>query len=197
MRRLAALLLAGLASTAHAQAKSPQEEAEHEALRTLRRVYEQAINEEKLDLLGPHLHPEFTGVMLTGETVVGLEGLRRYWARIKDLMGEGGRYTVAVEADWSTLMGDVVLAKGITKDLVVTNRGEYRFESAWTAVLRKVDGQWKVLRIQGSMDPVTNPFVKTFMRRTALTSAGGGAAAGAALGLLGAWMLARRRRGGA
>jgi ketosteroid isomerase-like protein len=195
MRRLApASFAVALLCGAPAGAMTPQEQADHEALRTLRRAYEQAVNEQRLDLLAPHLHPEFTGVMVTGETVVGIEGMRRYWARIQELMGPGGRYTVTVEPDLSRLMGDVALSTGTTKDVVRTDRGEYHFGSAWTAVSRKVDGQWKVLRVQGSMDPVTNPFVKTFLKRTALTSGGGGAAAGILLGLAGGWVAARRRK---
>jgi ketosteroid isomerase-like protein len=198
MRRLGPLSFAVvLVCGAHAIAMTPQEEADHEGLRKLRGVYEQAINEEKLDLLAPHLDPEFTGVMITGETVIGIEGMRRYWARIKELMGPGGRYTVTVEPDLSTLMGDVALAKGTTKDVVLTDRGEYRFGSAWTAVCRKVNGEWKVLRVQGSMDPVTNPFVKTFLKRTALISGGGGTAAGIVVGLAGGWVVARRRKASA
>lgn len=196
MKALAAtLLVLALAAPGAAQAPTtPQEEAEHDALRRLRVVYENAVNEEKLDLLAPHLHPDFTGVMITGETVAGLDGLKQYWARMKELMGEGGTYTVSVEAEWSTIVGDVAMGRGTTRDVVVTDRGEYRFGSAWTAVLRKVDGEWKVLRIQGSMDPVTNPFVTTFMKRTAWASGGGGAAAGIALGLVGGLVLARRRK---
>ncbi len=195
MRRLAPLFFAVvLACASHAPAMTPAEEADHEALRKLRSAYEQAINEEKLDLLAPHLDPEFTGVMITGEVVVGIDGIRRYWAHIKELMGPGGRYTVTVEPDLSTLMGDVALAKGTTKDVVVTDRGEYRFGSAWTAVCRKVNGEWKVLRIQGAMDPVTNPFVKTFVQRAALFSGGGGAVGGIVVGLVGGWVLGRRRK---
>ncbi|HEV8254237.1 MAG TPA: nuclear transport factor 2 family protein [Vicinamibacteria bacterium] len=168
------------------------DEADHEALRKIRRVYEQAVAEDNVELLVPHLDPQFTAVMLTGELVVGADGMRGYWRRIKDLMGPGGRYTVTVEPDLSTLLGDVALAKGTTSDVVATDQGEYRFKSQWTAVCRRVDGQWKVLRIQGSMDPVGNPFVKKALTRSAVWSGGGGLGVGSVVGLLAGVVLRRR-----
>jgi ketosteroid isomerase-like protein len=186
-----ACLIVWAASLGSARA---DDEADHEALRKLRAVYEQAVKEDRVDLLAPHLDPEFTGVMLTGERVVGLDGMRAYWQKVKDLMGPGGRYTVTVEPDLSTLLGDVALAKGATSDVVVTDRGEYRFKSQWTAVCRRVGGEWKILRVQGSMDPVGNPFVKKFLAASALWSGGGGAGVGLALGLVSGILIGRRRR---
>ena len=43
--------------------------------------------EDNVELLVPHLDPQFTAVMLTGELVVGADGMRAYWKKIKDLMG--------------------------------------------------------------------------------------------------------------
>lgn len=173
---------------------SADDEADHEALRKLRGLYERAVAEDNVELLVPHLDPQFTAVMLTGELVVGADGMRAYWTKIKDLMGPGGKYTVTVEPDLSTLLGDVALAKGTTNDVVVTNQGDYRFRSQWTAVLRRVDGQWKVLRIQGSMDPVGNPFVKKALATSAMWSGGGGVGLGSVAGLLVGLFLGRRGR---
>jgi hypothetical protein len=173
------------------------EEADHEALRQLRRVYEQAVAEDRVDLLAPHLDPEFSGVMLTGELVTGYEGMKGYWKKLKDLMGPAGRYTVTVEPDLSMLLGDIALAKGATSDVVVTDRGEYRFQSYWTAVCRRVGGEWKILRVQGSMDPVGNPFVKQVVATSAVWSGAGGAGLGLVLGLLGGVFIGRRRKAGA
>jgi ketosteroid isomerase-like protein len=190
MKRTVALcLVVSLAAVGRLRA---DDEADHEALRKIRRVYEQAVAEDKVELLVPYLDPQFTAVMLTGELVVGADGMRAYWRKIKDLMGPGGRYTVTVEPDLSTLMGDVALAKGTTSDVVVTDQGEYRFKSQWTGVCRRVDGQWKVLRIQGSMDPVGNPFVKKALSRSAAWSGGGGLGIGSVVGLAAGVLLRRR-----
>jgi membrane-associated phospholipid phosphatase len=193
MKSIAGLGLLALAVSVGPSAVA-DEEADHEALRKLRRVYEQAVAEDRVDLLAPHLDPEFSGVMLTGELVVGYEGMKAYWKKLKDLMGPGGKYTVTLEPDLSTLFGDVALAKGTTNDVVVTDRGDYRFKSQWTAVCRRVGGEWKILRVQGSMDPVGNPFVKKLVSTSSIWSGGGGVGLGQAAGLLGGIAIGRRRK---
>ena len=178
-----------------AQAPStPQDEAEHQAIRALRTVYEQAIRENRLELLKPYLHPEFTGVMLTGRPVASFDDLQQYWRDIRALIGEGGSYTTTVKPEWSTLFsGDVALARGTTDDVVVTaERKEFRFESLWTAVLQKHQGQWTIRRVQGSIDPVTNPFVREFARRAVVRSAFLSALVGGLVGALLMWFVRRR-----
>ena len=173
-----------------AQAPStPQDEAEHQGIRALRTVYEQAVRENRLELLQPYLHPDFTGVMLTGRPVTSFGDLQAYWRDIRALIGEGGSYTTTVKPEWSTLFsGDVALARGTTDDVVVTAEGkEFRFESFWTAVLQKHEERWTIRRVQGSIDPVTNPFVREFARRAVLRSALLSALAGVVVGAVLMW----------
>ena len=195
-----------LAEPAADPAKSPppsgavgDKEADHDALRALVPVYEEAANQGRPELLKPYLDPEFSGVMVTGEEVSSFASLEDYWAKIQKLMGEGGKYHVKVNvAARSILSGDLAVAHGTTSDEVVTSRGkEYRFEGRWTAVCRKRDGQWKVLRIHGSMDPIFNPFV-------AATVSGSSISAGVVAGIVGlavGWfvhvLLSRRRKAAA
>lgn len=147
------------------------DEADHDALRALVPMYEQAANEGKPELLKPYLDPEFSGVMVTGEEVDGFASLEAYWAKIQKLMGNGGQYHVRVNvATRSILSGDLAVAHGTTSDDVITSRGkDYRFEGRWTAVCRKQDGQWKVLRVHGSMDPVFNPFVVAAVQASSIS----------------------------
>jgi ketosteroid isomerase-like protein len=173
------------------------DEQDHDKLRELRGLYERAVNEEKLELLDPHLAADFSGVMVTGDGVASMADLRSYWAKIRGLLGEGGKYTVEVVPDRSHIEGDLALAKGTTKEVATTGAGKrYEFSSQWTAVCRRdAGGAWKIVRIHGSMDPVTNPFVKTFLRRTAWTAGGVGAVAGLIVGGLLVFLVSRRRRG--
>jgi ketosteroid isomerase-like protein len=187
-----------LAVLAGAGAAAADDAADHDALRKLKRAYEEAVAQDRVEALVPYLDKQFTGIMLTGEQVVGEEGIRAYWKKIKDLMGPGGKYTVSVEPeDLSMLFGDIAVAKGTTTDVVTTDRGEYRFTSHWTAVCRRVDGEWKILRVQGSMDPVANPFVKKLVTTSAVWSGGGGGGLGLAAGLAGGVLLGRRRKAAA
>ena len=189
------LALAATGSAVRAQAPAnPQEEAEHQALRDLRAVYEQAIRENRVELLQPHLHPEFSGVMVTGRQVTSFDEVRQYWQDIRGLIGEGGRYTTTVKPEWSTIVGDVALARGTSDDVVVTGDGdEFRFQSFWTAVLQKHEGRWKIRRMQGTMDPIGNPFVREFAQRAVTRAALGAGLLGLFAGVA-VMLFVRRRR---
>jgi ketosteroid isomerase-like protein len=180
-----------------AQAPSPAPtgtEADHEALRQLKAGYERAIREDRIDTLRAHLHADFHGVMVTGRPVDSFDDLQAYWRDIKALIGEGGSYVTTLNPELSDVIGDVALARGTTDDVVVTSDGqEFRFKSLWTAALQKQDGQWKIRRVQGSMDPVDNPFVREFIRRAVVRTTVAGVVAGIALGFLMAYFWTRRR----
>src|SRR5688572_24968996 len=161
------------------------DEAAHAALRQIKAAYEEAIRSDDLSKIQPYVAANASGVMLTGEEVKGLDGLREYWAKIKKLMGPKGRYEVTLNPNRSELFGDLALAHGSTEDVVRTDVGKvYRFSSLWTAVCRKENGQWKVIRMQGTMDPLTNPFVNTRVQLAKVVYGAGGIALGLALGLV-------------
>jgi ketosteroid isomerase-like protein len=172
-----------------------QSDANREALRAMLTKYEEAANQGKPDLLKPYLDPDFTSVMVTGDEVDGVASLDAYWAKIQKLIGQDGRYRVQVHlVDHALISGDMAVAHGTSSDEVAAHGKEYKFEGRWTAVCRRRDGQWKVLRIHGSMDPVSNPFVLAAVNGASLLA---GAVAGI-VGLLLGWilhmLLARRRR---
>lgn len=179
---------------ASAEPPSPAavEEADHEALRSLRRVYEEAAAKGDPAPLEPYLAPGFTGVMINGDEITSYAGLAEFWREIQRQMGSGGRYSVVVKpAAKSLLFGDLAVARGSTEDLVVTGGGrELRFTSQWTAVCQKLDGRWKILRVQGTVDPIENPFVGALLKARGLAAGAGGLVAGLLLGFL----VGRRRR---
>ncbi|MDA8018781.1 MAG: nuclear transport factor 2 family protein [Thermoanaerobaculia bacterium] len=169
-------------------ASAANEAAAHDALRELRTIYERAVNENRLELLEPHLEDGVVGVMVTGEVVEGFDGLRTYWRNLLDLIGEGGSYTTTLEPQLSWIHGDVAVAKGSTRDVVTIASGkEYHFTSSFTAVLVDHGAQWKIRRMQGTMDPVNNVFVRAKARAATLSAGGAAALAGLTLG----WLLGR------
>lgn len=181
-------VLLGIGVPAHAT-----EEEDRQALRQLKTLYEQAVNEDKLDLLAPHLDAAFTGIMLTSEPVVGLEGMKAYWRKMKDLMGSAGSYRVSVSYEPAQFYGDIATARGTTSDVVTMPGKEFRFASHWTATCRKQDGAWKILRIHASMDPLGNPFVTSWLQAARGLFGAGGAAAGLLVGGGLGVVLGRRR----
>ena len=143
------------------------EEADHAELRKIKAAYEEAVNKADPTKIAPYLSENVTGVMITGEEVKGFAGLEAYWKKIQQLMGPGGTYHVKVNADSTEFHGDVSISRGNTEDVVKLASGtEFRFTSFWTAVCRKENGAWKVVRMQATMDPVDNVFVKARVQTT-------------------------------
>lgn len=156
-------------------------------------MYERAVNEDRLDLLKPYFATPFYGVMITSKRVSTLDEMKQYWTEMKNLMGAGGSYHVDVIPDRSILMGDFALARGITHDIVTTSEGKtFRFVTNWTAVLHKEAGTWKVIQVQGSMDPIHNPFVMNAIRVVAIRIAVILALVGVLLGIVIGWFFGRR-----
>ena len=166
-------------------APAANEEADHEALRRLKTAYEEAVRNNRIDTLAGHFHPEFHGVMVTGRPVNSFADIQQFWRDIRRLMGEGGTYTTTVNPERSVILGDVALARGTTDDVVKTNDGhEYRFTTLWTATLQRVGADWKIRTLQGTMDPIGNPFVQEVAKRTILRFTSAASLTGLVLGLL-------------
>ena len=171
-----------------------QDEAEHQALRQIKALYERVVNEDRLDLLEPYFANPFYGVMITSKRVSTLDEMKQYWTTMKSLMGPGGSYRVSVDPEKSVIMGDFALARGTTSDTVKTGEGKtYQFGTNWTATLHKEGGTWKVIQVQGSMDPVNNPFVHAYaaeaMKRAGIITG----VIGLIVGLLIGWISGQRR----
>ncbi|HEY3913174.1 MAG TPA: nuclear transport factor 2 family protein [Verrucomicrobiae bacterium] len=182
----AALILCGFNPIARAD-----DLADRAALRLIRTNYMEAANSGDLSKIAPYLSKEVTGVMVTGEEIKGFEGLKAYWKKIQNLIGPGGSYHITVNTDDTTLYGNVAVSRGNTEEVVRLATGkELRFSSSWTAVCRKEDGAWKVIRIQATMNPVNNVFVTLNLQKTKFEYGLGGVILGAALFL--AISLARR-----
>ena len=75
---LAACILTGVPTHAFPQQSPPvtpapaEEEADRKALRQLKTTYEQAIRDNQIELLAPHLHRDFHGVMTGNLSYSGL-----------------------------------------------------------------------------------------------------------------------------
>jgi len=172
------------------------QEADHDALRNLVKLYEQAVADGNPAALQPYLADEFTGVMVTGEEVDSFDSLSDYWNKIQSMIGEGGTYRVKVTVpELATIDGDWAISHGTTADTVVTSDNDtYEFEGIWTAVCRKGPDGWKIVRIHGSMDALTNTFVTTAIASSSKVAGAAGGLVGFLIGAVVVWLLGRRRR---
>ena len=161
------------------------DEADRTALRMIRTNYETAVNSGDLSKIKDDLSKEVTGVMVTGKAVEGYDGLVAYWNEVQKLIGVGGTYHVTVKVDNTEFFGDVAVSRGTTEETVRLARGkELNFGAFWTSVWHKEAGQWKVLRMEATLDPIDNVFVKLQLGKARLLYGIGGLVGGILLVLL-------------
>ncbi len=157
------------------------DDADHASLMALVKEYERAVTDADPSVLEPYLANDFSGVMVTGEEVNSFVSLQAYWDKIQGLLGEGGKYSVAVVVpEPATIVGDVAYAHGSTNDTATTSNGKtYKFQGFWTAICHRDGDSWKIVRIHGSMDAITNTFVATAVSRASMFAGGVGGLIGA------------------
>lgn len=161
------------------------EDADRTALRTIRTNYEAAINSGDLKKIKNDLSKAVTGVMVTGKSVEGYDGLVAYWQEVQNLIGPGGTYHVTVNVDKTDLFGDVAVSHGTTDEAIRLASGkELDFHSFWTTVCHKEDGAWKLVRMEAAMNPIDNVFVSLQLKKARLVYGIGGVLVGIVLILL-------------
>jgi ketosteroid isomerase-like protein len=166
------------------------QEADKQALRDLKATYEKAIAAGDLSVIEPYLADDFTAVMITADEVKDYDGIKAYWKKVTDFIGDDGTYTVSIVPDDTIFEGNIAIAKGIAKEHVVRGGKEIDLTSKWTAIARKEGETWKLVRIQATIDPVNNPII-TALGKAKLWITG---AVAAIVGLLIGWLIGRRKR---
>ena len=188
------LLWLFIAMPVHAESIANDNAADHDALRKLKSLYEEAVNTNQLDLLKPHLDASYSAVTFTNREFTDWETFKTEWQKSRERFLQGGSYKVTLLPERSQILGDVAIALGDSKNVLVTGGGdEYQFSSRWTSICHKVDGQWKIRRIHSSIDPFRNPMVEAGARKAVTKYATIAALAGIALGLAVCWFVMRKK----
>ncbi len=176
MKPLALLLLLALPLSA--------QEEDKQALRDLKAVYEKAVATKNLELIKPHLASDFSAVMITADEVKNYDGIKAYWKKVEEFIGKDGTYTASIEPDDTIFQGDTAIAKGIAKEHVVRKGKSIDLVTKWTAIARKEEGKWKLVRIQATIDPVNNPIIRVLNKGKLWLTGGVAGVAGLLIGLL-------------
>ncbi len=183
-----ALLALTLTST-HAQ--SPTDlRAE---LRQLKTTYETALASGDLTHLEPLFDAETSGVTVDNQSFHSFAELKAIYDRFHAAF-PGVVYRVKLDAEPSLLSGNLAVAHGTADEFVKTSAGEFTYTSTWTAVMKRTDTGWKLVRSQVTMDPFNNSIVTFFEKKARVTYGLGGLVLGAALGMLLNRVLRKRTR---
>jgi ketosteroid isomerase-like protein len=169
-------------------------EADHQGLRELKAVFEQAASENNLDLLRPYVNDAFSAVTYTDREFTDFEAFKARWQKTRDEIVGTGSYKVTLLPERSELYGDFAICRGDSDNVLVNSEGkEFKFTSHWTAVCRKVDGQWKILRAHSSLDPFGNPMLVDGVTSRIVQTAAMAALGGILVGGIAGNIVARRR----
>lgn len=159
-------------------------EADHNALRKIKVVYEDAMNSGDLDKLRPYVTNGFTAVMATGEEVKGIDELKAFWVSVKEKLGGNVTYHVSVEPELSDLYGDIAIARGKATESIGMGSRKVDLQTTWMAILHKENGQWKGIRSQATINAFQNPVIDLLSKKTKLIFGAGGLILGIFIGLL-------------
>jgi ketosteroid isomerase-like protein len=172
----------------------PDEETLHQELRGLKKTYEDAVNSGNLAPLAPAFGPQTSGVVATNEEFHTLDEMQQIFDKFKSTLGPDHIYRVTLNPERSLIYGDIAVARGTSDEYVKSNGHEFKLTTRWTAVLRRENGQWHLLRSQVSMDPFHNSVTDYFFASLKKKYGGGGLAIGLVVGLLLGYLFAGRRK---
>lgn len=136
-----------------------QDEAEHQALREKRAIYENAINSGDIKPLEPLFAAKASGVMITGDVINKFQEMENFNEAVKAYLGEGAKHHVTLKPERSEIYSDIALARGSSDESVTMHGKDFEYQSQWTAVFHKEEGQWKCVRLHISMNPFDNVFI--------------------------------------
>jgi len=202
----ATLLLAPFAQRANAQSPDAAEQATHDEIRALKAGAEEAFNalgsagrNGDIEPLLAYVHDKIVLVPMNGETVVGKQGIRKYFT---DKMA-GPSPTVAYVhhtfnvAALTTLYGDDTgVAYGDSLgSYQLTNGMSFEVQTFWTATMVKEAGKWLLASFQFAPSIFDNPIAAQALSKLYWSAAAAGVI-GLIVGLVLARFLPRRSGGG-
>ena len=191
------LVAGSLALVWPAHAQEP-DHAIHEELRAVMHTMTQAINTGEFDQMLPALSAQIRATPTNQEFLSGREEVSRYF---KKWFGKGGylkKLDIQLTADVLTELSPdktwgVAYGKGVEK-YVLTDGRPYEIHTRWTATMvKEADGKWRIRSIHIGTDFLNNPILDQ-AESAVYKMAAAGAAGGLLLGLLGGWLIWRRRK---
>lgn len=119
----------------------------------LRQLFERAVNENNFDLIAPYIDKEFKGTSVAGTDLAGVEQIREFMQRARQLMGKGSHYHLNLDPRDLKIDGDSAKAGGTTREHIDLPDGQkLDYKSDWSIDLKKKDGKWAVTKADTQVD---------------------------------------------
>jgi len=137
--------------------------ADAAALGEIVTAYERSIRSGDVSKSGirKNLAAGFSAVLPSGQLIGSYGDLSKAENALRTMVGRGTRYesTEVVVDPLIEVGGDLAAFTGRTVSKATAQAGKnLAFTTFWSAVARKEDGAWRLLRHQAVMDPSTNPW---------------------------------------
>ena len=154
-------VFSGSTLVARAQ-ETPQNTADHAALRLMLQNAQTAVNTHNIDGLTQYLDPNVNVIFQNGEVADGVPAVQAFYERmfngsnpvLKDFS------TVASADKLSKIYGDTATAYGTDQDHYTFIGGTTMdLTSKWSATLIKENGSWKVVSLQFTSNIFDNPLL--------------------------------------
>ena len=169
---------------------SDAREADRDQLRALKAVVEQAMSgDNQIHILRDHVSADFSIVTFTSRQFDDFDTFVDQWNISRDKFLQGGTFAVTIEPKPTVFEGELAICRGDSTNIMVTGNGDrFEFQSPWTAVCRKENGQWKLIRAHSSIDPFSNPVLNASVKKYLWLVGLSSALAGLVLGIASVWL---------
>lgn len=180
LRRLAGVL-ALVSTVTSLQAAAPEPDL-HAELRLIKDKYESAVNTGDFSQLAGLFAPDTSAVNVDGKPFRTIDDLKATLEAYRSAF-PGIAFHVVLAPEPSQIYGDIAVAHGTIQQEVTTGSSHYTLPGTWTAVLRRANGTWKLIRAQGTIDPFANSIVEAQLDHTRWVYGGIALFAGLVMGL--------------
>jgi len=141
-------------------------EADHEQLRQLLKIAQQAVNSDQPELLDAYLHPDYLITVMNQEIVSNKKPLKQLfyeWFKKPDAILKSMRTEPEASIITNIYGGRFGVCYGTSVDTYELADGrKFKFASKWTATVIKEGEQWKLLTLHVGVDPINNPLIDSY-----------------------------------
>lgn len=141
-------------------------EPDRDELQALKAIVEKAMsNDDMIHTLEPYVAEDFSIVTFTSRQFDDFEIFTREWNKSRKIFLQGGTFTVEIKPEPTVFDGNIAICRGDSTNVIVSGNGtRHEFSSPWTAVCRKENGKWLLVRAHSSIDPFSNPVLDANIR---------------------------------